>query len=392
MRLLLICGALAAGEYAASLVPCFSGLWPTMALVAVFIVLFGYGLSVRGWSVAFFVFFGLTLHFLAATKDEAVYRERPWLRGRPVRIQRTERPERGVSCAIRADLSRRVGVGVASGEETVLLSRAILLGERRRLSPSLKKLFVDSGTMHVFAISGLHVGAVANVIAVLLALTFVSRRFLHLAALPALWGYVYLIGLPPSAVRAALMATFSALAPLFWRRPDGVRSWSLTFLLVHVFNPQQIANVGSVLSFGVMLAIILAGSLVRDWPKWKQAVVLTAAAWAVGVPIAAHVFGRVTPGGLLSNLVLIAVARLVVFAGALGVAASFVSQSLAAHLNNLSALAIRTMVLVTEAVARIPGANLETGPWEIGTCMLWYAGVVLLGAGVYWTLHRRRFL
>ena len=380
MTLLKICGMLAAGEYLASLVPNVADVWPMTAALAVLTALFGYGLAVRGWWLVMVFFVGATLYFAASLEDEQLYREKPWMRGRAERIQRHAASASGWSRVVRKSFSRRIGIGVDDGAETVALSRAILLGERRRLSPQMKRLFVESGTMHVFAISGLHVMAIAEVLAFVLSLALVPRRLVGLAAVPLLWCYVYLIGLSPSAVRAAIMATFSCLAPLFWRKPDGLRSWTLTFLVVHLACPRMIVNVGNALSFAVMLAIVMVGDGVRNLARWKQTLLVTMAAWAVGVPISAHVFGRVTPGGMLANLVLLAVARLTVLTGALGVLASYVSETAAAHLNNLSALAVRAMVFVAEVVTRLPGANFETGRWLLPTCVIWYAA---FAAGVY---------
>ena len=371
---------LAAGEYLASFVSCAADAWPLAALLTVLTALFGHGLAVGGWRLVAVFFLGMTLYFAASLEDEQVYREKPWMRGRAERLRRSAAPSGGWSRTVRASFSRRIGIGIESGQETVPLSRAILLGERRRLSPQMKRLFVESGAMHVFAISGLHVMAIAEVLTLILSLALVPRRLVGLAAVPLLWGYVFLIGLAPSAVRAAVMATFSCLAPVFWRKPDGLRSWALTFLVVHLACPRLIVNVGNVLSFAVMLAIVLVGDRVRDLARWQRTLLVTVAAWAVGVPISAHVFGRVTPGGMLANLVLLGVARLTVLTGALGVMASFVSETAAAHLNNLSALTIRAMVFVADAVSRLPGANIETGRWLLTPCMIWYAA---FAAGVY---------
>lgn len=390
MTLLKICGMLAAGEYLASIVSNAADAWPVMAALAVLTVLFGHGLAARGWELAFAFFLGMTLYFVASLDDERLYREKPWLRGHAERIPRHSVPSSGWSRRARESFSQRIGIGVEDGRETVSLSRAILLGERHRLSPRMKRLFVESGTMHVFAISGLHVMAIAEVLALLLSLALVPRRLVGLAAVPLLWCYVYLIGLSPSAVRAAIMATFSCLAPVFWRKPDGLRSWTLTFLVVHLACPRMIVNVGNVLSFVVMLAIVLVGDCVRNLVRWKRTLLVTVAAWAVGVPISAHVFGRVTPGGMLANLVLLAVARLTVLTGALGVLTSYVSETVAAHLNNLSALAVRAMVFVADAVARLPGANVETGRWLLPPCVIWYAAFAASVYVLYKGVERRQ--
>ena len=375
-KLLVACAAVAAGEFAASRVPMLAEAWPAAALAALLVMTFGFALAVRGWPVVALALAGATLFFVASLARERACRESPWLRD--ARPRRAARPARPPLAAARRDFARRVALGLDDRRDLVQLNRAILLGERADLPPRLKRTFVESGTIHMFAISGLHVMAVVRVIMFLLRVLFVPRRLVGAAAIPILWGYVALIGGPPSAVRAALMASLSCLAPLFGRRPDGIVAWALTFLVVYVARPALIVDVGCGLSFAVMLAILGACERLRDRPEGLgKLLAVTAAAWAAGVPLAAHVFGRVTPGGLLANLALVPAACVTVYAGALGLLASYVSEPLAAHLNNLSALFTKAMVILSEGVSRLPGANVEVPNWPICLCAEWYAALGL---------------
>lgn len=390
-RLGFICAALAAGEALGAAGGHFAEAWPAVAIAAGLVALFGYGFAVRAWSVLAVALLGLSLALGAQTERERFFRQNPWMReARQIRRipARTASP---AVAAIRRDLARRIGLGLAHDPATADLARAILLGERTRLPRALKRDFITAGTIHVFAVSGLHVGVVAFVLIVLGRIVFIPARFAEPLAIPVLWAYVILIGCPPSAVRAAAMATIYFAAPLFRRRHDGLRAWKIAFLAVHLLHPAQIANVGSALSFAVMLAILLAVRCIRGRLRgWRAALCVSAAAWAGGVPVAAHVFGRLTPGGLLANLAAIPAASASVVAGILGVGASFVSETLAAHLNNLAALLIRTMVGVSRAVAALPGANFEIRKWNALECALWYAAFV----AVLWLLRpgRRRIV
>jgi len=384
MRLLTLCGLLAAGEFFASFFSGAAEAWPAMAILFAVVALIGYGLDLCGWRHLCAFLLGVTIFLFASLAEERRYRDMPWMRGRERHHAENACPLRH---AVRKDFSRRIGIGLGSDRETVALGRAILLGERDRLPKRTKRLFVESGTMHVFAISGLHVMAIADVLTLALSLTFLPRRFVGLAAIPPLWGYVLLIGAPPSAIRAALMATFSFMAPLFWRKPDGIRAWALTFLLVHLLRPRMIVNPGNALSFAVMFAIVIVGRFVQGLSPWRQTLLVTLAAWAIGVPIAAHLFGQVSPGGILANLVLVATAKLTVVAGVLGLCVSYLSETAAAHLNNLCALGIQAMVLVADGVSRLPCGYFETGCWPLVTCAEWY---VALALAAYLACRRRR--
>ena len=281
---------------------------------------------------------------------------------------------------VRRDLSRRVGLGLAHDVESAALNRAILLGVRSRLDPRLRDDFVAAGTVHVFAISGLHVMIVARVMLVLLVLAGFSLRGASVGVVPALWFYTLVIGSPPSAVRAAAMASLNSLAPVCWRRPNGLLAWAFTFLAVYALDPGKLTDVGCGLSFVVMLALVLWSrrAAAEGLDGWRGALGVTAVAWAAGVPIAAHVFGRVTPAGLVTNLVAVPVASCGVVAGVLGVLTSFVSPTAAAHVNNAAALFTRALRGLSHAVATVPGASIEVEPWTFAACSAWYAATAFL--------------
>ncbi len=368
--------AFGAGELLASTCPNGVESWGYFALAAFWVFLVGLGFAIRGWTFPFFLLAGLAVFFFATRVEARHLRENPWLRGARARVERRE------SSPLKRDFSRRVALGLDHARETVVLNRAILLGERAFIPRATREAFVNSGTIHVFAISGLHVMIVAKVLLVIVAFTFLPWRAQGLAALVPVWGYVLLIGVPPSALRAALMASVCFLAPLVNRRANGLMAWVVAFFVSHLLFPKLIVNVGSQLSYLVMLGLILSGRF------FKGHVALTCAAWAAGVPVAAMVFGRVTPGGILANLVLIAAASYSVGAGALGILLSFVSTTVAVHFNNLAALMTEAMVFISETVARLPGANVDVPPWSLLMCLEWYAAFALVLYLVH--LHRLR--
>ena len=292
---------------------------------------------------------------------------------------------------VRSSLSWRLAIGLKKGSVELALARAIFLGDRGALDVATKKSFVAAGTVHVFAISGMHVFIVARVLLGVICLTGFSVRFAPVAVLPFIWLYVAAIGLPASAVRAALMISIHSLAPVFWRRGNAVVSWSVALVIVYTVSPSKFFDVGSTLSFTVMLSLILCGrSIEKIKKKWVSMLVLTSVAWAAGVPIAAHVFGRITPGGLFANATVPWFAGCSVSFGALGVVTSFFSETLAAYLNNYSALSTSILADVSRVVAEVPGANWEIEKWSTGTAVAWYVGYALVFAAVYRFVNRPR--
>lgn len=302
-------------------------------------------------------------------------------------------PPAGLLDRVREDVSSRIGIGLETMPRAADMLRAMLLGEKSRLDKTSRDAFAASGTIHVFAISGLHIVVVAQVLFVLLSL-FMPMRGACVALVPALWCYAIMTGASPSAMRAAAMTTLCCLAPASWRRPDAVVAWAVVFTAFHIARPAMLFNVASLLSFTVMLAIAM-------WLRWGvvfdsrlgDAFALTLVAWTAGVPLVACLFGRFTIGGIVANLIALPAAAMAIVAGLCGILASFVSSAIAAHLNAFAAAAIGVMDGVSRTVASMPFVDFQVMPWTPAACAAWYAASFALAAFAVAAVRRsRRFL
>ena len=322
-------------------------------------------------------------------------------------------------------LARYADVGLGWSPELASLNKAMLLGKRGEIGANKRRTFAFAGTIHVFAISGLHVMLVAGLINMLLEKAHLSNAMRSACALPILAAYVMMSGARPSAVRAALMMSLWLGAGLFGRKPDSLSAWAVAAIAVYGISPSMVFDPGCVLSFVVMLGILL-------WIRWSSqfaspldwllkraaeegqlgvrrrrdlllklhhagmwvlsALGISFAAWVAGVPVAARVFGRISVGGILANVVVVPLAAVSVVAGAAGVAFSMVFAPLGAFLNNVAAACTWLMEEVSEFTATCPFASFETQPWSGGDCALWYVAWLSLAFVLARHLPRREFI
>lgn len=299
-----------------------------------------------------------------------------------------------------AFLAEQASMGLEWNPELAGLNQAILLGRRSGMTRSRRETFSMAGTMHVFAISGLHVMVIAMALKGLLEKLDVPLAARGLVAIPALAAYVMLTGMRPSAVRAAVMTSLYLLAPVFKRRHDMLAAWSLTAIMVYGISPEKVFDIGCALSFTVMLGIVLwirwtsgfapvlpQGSRFRKLPECLG---ISLAAWVAGVPVSAHVFGMFSLGGLVVNAAVVACAQWVVRFGAFGIAASAVCMPLAAISNNLAALCTALMALASELVAAVPFASVATPRWSVLHSAAWYGAWIAAFAAAGRFLPRKR--
>ncbi|MEM7391256.1 MAG: ComEC/Rec2 family competence protein, partial [Verrucomicrobiota bacterium] len=284
--------------------------------------------------------------------------------------------------------------------------KALLLGYREDLPREEYQLFASTGTLHIFAISGLHVGVMGLLMIGLLKLLGLSRQQWILALGPLLLIYVLMTGAKVSAMRAWVMAVVYGSAFLVRRRPDGPSSLAVAAILVLIWNPQQLLLPGFIFSFSVVTGLIvfyspMSGPVMNVFkpddfsiesdPPWKRAlrtagrwfagIILTSMiAWCVSAPLTAKYFNLFSPVALLGNLLVIPGAFVVVLTGCLTLISSFIHPVLVEVFNHANRFFIATLVDWIELLARLPaGHGYVRSPSWIWVAV-WYLGLFSLVA------------
>ena len=290
---------------------------------------------------------------------------------------------------LRDSAAKTMGVGMEGRGDAAMLNRSILLGGAREMPPSERRIFATAGTSHVFAVSGLHVMIVAYAISTLLSLAGMPKRFHAILLVPVLGAYVAMVGAPPSALRALSMASLYYSAPLFWRRPSAVAAVAVTFLAAHFWGARAVMGPGAAFSFAVTFALAAYFSMRegagRDRPRLKDAFKVSLIAWYAGLPISVAAFGKIVFAGVLANCVAVPAATLALLSGLAGAVSGRVLPAMAAHFNNLAALATSFMRDLSAIAASLPFASIEVMPWPLWLTIAWY------GLPVLWaSRHNRR--
>ncbi len=193
---------------------------------------------------------------------------------------------------------------------------AALLGERGTLTPRQRTVFVQSGTVHLLVVSGMHVALLAGAIVLALRLFGVDGRWCWAAAGLAALGYFFVTGVQPSTMRATIMVLVYALGHVLSRKPDTLNVLGASALLSLACDPRQVAEIGFMLSYLAVLGIIsLAPALrlfkLRRNPAMADELLRRAGAsvrvsLGVGLctwPVLALFMHMVSPVMVLSNLV-----------------------------------------------------------------------------------------
>ena len=141
------------------------------------------------------------------------------------------------------------------GEENGALLAAMLLGERTFLSEETQSLYKAAGALHVIAVSGLHISLLGLGLYRLLRRIFASQAPAAVISVLCMAAYVFLVGNPPSAVRAFIMFAMGLLAGYWKRTLDTPTALSLSAAIILMGNPFYIGQSSFLLSFLAILAI-----------------------------------------------------------------------------------------------------------------------------------------
>ena len=268
---------------------------------------------------------------------------------------------------LRSRLLMRMRAGSADRGETFdtdayAVVSAMALGDKSALSRELRDTYSVTGASHVLALSGLHLG----IIYTLLSLLIVRRRWQtvsQIIIILSIWAFVFLVGMSASVVRSAVMLTVYALMSLGHRDKMSVNTLAFTAIVMLLFSPQSLFDVGFQLSFMAVLAILLLVPLFmrvfsleffmsHQFVKWLWGMLAVSLAAQLGTaPLVAYYFGRFPTYFLLTNFIVVPAATLILY------------LSLAVLLIPSLAYLLLYMVSVLNAVltriAAIPGASIE---------------------------------
>lgn len=333
------------------------------------------------------------LHRPASTGNPGAFSYRDYLTRRgiaaimyvePDRVKKTSGSSLGVLQAAYAVRDNLMGINNSTlSPVNASILNGMMFGARGEIPYFLQEAFSEAGLAHVLCVSGLHLGLILGGLLLLFRFLGVPAAAVPLAVTPILFFYAAMTGFGPAVLRAMIMA----LLLLWGRRLGRERDWptalALAALVILLFNPLQIYEVGFQLSFAATWGILYLGPFWRDkmarvpLPAWAKSILqVTLSAQLATLPILVQHFNLVSFISVLTNLVAVPVAGLVLL---LGFTAGLVGLVImpGAYLINAGTEVLLTLYkwLVVSA-GQLPGAFTYISNWPWWGVVLWYAGLV----------------
>src|SRR5216117_2581726 len=304
--------------------------------------------------------------------------------------------------------------GLENTPEVQSFLSGIVLGLRHQTPEDIEEPFQQTGTLHLFAVAGLHVGIVAALLWMLAMIARLSRKWATALIIPSLFFYAAVTGLHVSSVLAAVMSSILLGGFFFDRKVFVLNSLAAAAFFLLCWNTNELFSTGFQLSFAVVSAIILfANPLFGFFQRWGapdpflprsllrgprrlmhvgfewlcRGASVSLAAWIGSLPFILWYFHIVTPISLFANLVVVPIAFFILAIALLSLLSTPLLSWLAVIFNNAN-WALATLVIgIVHLFAQIPGGHFYVGTPDGGEKLLAKITVLDLGAGAAVHLH-----
>ncbi len=285
-------------------------------------------------------------------------------------------------------MERTLRIGISGDPVICDLLAGMVLGVTASIPDPLQQEFRNTGTFHLFSVSGLHVGMIALILWQALKIAGIRRRWAVAVIIPALFFYALLTGWKSSSLRAAVMSSIFLIGMTSSHRAIPFNSLCAAAFLILIQWTNELFNPGFQLSFLVVAAILLLAVPLHErirrhchpdpfiprqlWTKWQARwsesaeaagglASVSIAAWVGSFPLTLFYFHMVSFSALPANLVIVPLAFVIMATAVLALIGGVFWSVLPAIFNNANWLFCKLLLVIVHCGASLPGSFVYVG-------------------------------
>ena len=276
------------------------------------------------------------------------------------------------------DLRRNISeeLDQALPEPQASLAQALLLGIRSRLPSEITDDFRATGTSHLLAVSGLHVGTVL-ILTLAASIWLIGRRrqLYLLIPLVVIWSYALLSGFATPVERAAIMGSVYLAALALGRPKSSLPALALAAAIMAGIEPQVLQQVSFQLSFTAIAGIAIVAEsevwskwglsgiglespgLRRNFARWLlMAAVASVAATVATLPLIAFNFHRIPTVGIPATILALPAVPVILATSAAAAVANAVHPVFGDFFGWLAWVPLELLIRIIDLFASVPGS------------------------------------
>lgn len=304
---------------------------------------------------------------------------------------------------LRHDTEKRIQQLQISNQDYAIIA-AMSLGDKSALDQETKESYSISGASHILAVSGLHISIIFQAFIMILG----GKRksiFSIAVSLIAIWAYIFLIGMPASAIRAATMISIYSFALLAKKETLSVNNLAFAYVIMLFINPLYLFDISFQMSFIAVLSILTIYPLIAQHAqprhiavKWIWNLFCVSLSAQIGTfPLIAYYFGRFSCYGAITSFVAIPGACLILYLSVLLLIlmplsgmpfASMITTSIMQFIAKSLIFITQLLNATCKVIATFPGSSIE-GIHISKTLLLALYGIIISSYYLLKQLQRR---
>ena len=281
-------------------------------------------------------------------------------------------------------------------EDALPFILTVWLGDRRRIQENTYSTFIESGTAHILAVSGLHMGIVFVSVSYMLGLFIRRPRLRNVLVMTVIFFFAFMAGTRVSSMRAAIMIALYLMAEILDREPDAPTALSIAAIIFTLHDPDVLRDPGFQLSFASIASLLLfraplSERLYRLPGIFRDGLSSTLAVQIVPFPLAITLFHVFPVIGIIINLLVIPLLGVILWLAFLTSATAFILPGAAPLFGHAAAPFIYFIAQFTQYAADFPYGHIYLTSPTIWAILVYFCAAACLWVALTRQLHRFRY-
>ena len=269
--------------------------------------------------------------------------------------------------------------------ETGDLLLAILLGDKKDLSEQIQINFKNSNLSHMLAVSGAHVSYIIIGLTYITQNSIMGKRKARVFCIFFLIIFMAITNFTPSVTRACIMAILTLVSEILYKKADIYTNISISALIILLYNPYSLLDLGFQLSFGGTIGIVIFMRFIKkkqEEPKLlnyiKQMALVSICANIIIIPIIMNNFNTVSLTFLVSNILASPILAIIVIVGFSIIIISIISHSLSNLLVFWLNPILNLLIKISSFCSKLPFAKILVVTPYIFNIIFYYTIILYL--------------
>ena len=270
-------------------------------------------------------------------------------------------------------------------DETGNLLLAILVGDKKDLSEQIQINFKNSNLSHMLAVSGAHVSYIIIGLTYITQNSIMGKRKARVFCIFFLIIFMAITNFTPSVTRACIMAILTLVSEILYKKADIYTNISISALIILLYNPYSLLDLGFKLSFGGTIGIVIFMRFIKkkqEEPKLlnyiKQMALVSICANIIIIPIIMNNFNTVSLTFLVSNILASPILAIIVIVGFSIIIISIISHSLSNILVFWLNPILNLLIKISSFCSKLPFAKILVVTPYIFNIIFYYTIILYL--------------